>query len=71
MSAVERISKSRETDSSLGILLLGPNEDPALWDWQTLGHLFENLCMRDLDVYARATDMNGAHPVRYTMMMQA
>lgn len=61
-----RISSKRSfADPSLDVALLSLNEDSALRDWQTLSLLFENLCMRDLDVYARATGMSGAYPVRY------
>jgi predicted AAA+ superfamily ATPase len=36
-----------------------------LADWQTLGLVFENLCIRDLTVYARSLEYVAAVPVRY------
>ena len=36
-----------------------------LEDWQTFGLLFENLCIRDLLVYARALPGIGPEPIRY------
>ena len=52
-------------DPSLAVSLLGLSASPLLGDWQTFGLVFENLCMRDLDVYARALPNAGAHPLRY------
>lgn len=52
-------------DPSMAISLLGMNESSLLQDWQTFGLLFENLCMRDLDVYARAMELADTSPVRY------
>lgn len=34
-------------------------------DWQTFGLVFENLCMRDLGVYARALPGAKPVPIRY------
>lgn len=34
-------------------------------DWQTFGLVFENLCMRDLAVYAAALPNVGSEPIRY------
>lgn len=34
-------------------------------DWQTFGLVFENLCLRDLTVYARAHELARPVPVRY------
>lgn len=34
-------------------------------DWQTFGLIFENLCLRDLTVYARAHELARPIPVRY------
>ena len=47
------------------IALLGLTKDSLLQDWQTFGLAFENLCLRDLDVYARALNNVAVHPVRY------
>ena len=52
-------------DPSLPVALLGLSADALLQDWQTLGLVFENLVMRDLDVYARALDYAVANPLRY------
>lgn len=52
-------------DPSLAIALLGLSQETLLYDWQTFGLAFENLCMRDLDVYARALPDAGANPLHY------
>ena len=52
-------------DPSLPVALLGLSPHALLQDWQTFGLVFENLVMRDLDVYARALDLTTANPVRY------
>ena len=52
-------------DPSLAVALLGMNEDSLLNDWQTFGLVFENLCMRDLSVYARSLDNAASIPLRY------
>lgn len=52
-------------DPSLAVALLGLSEETLLYDWQTFGLVFENLCMRDLDVYARALPDAGAIPLHY------
>lgn len=52
-------------DPSLAVALLGLSPASLLRDWQTLGLAFENLCMRDLDVYARALPDAPSHPLRY------
>lgn len=52
-------------DPSLAIAALGLNKQNLLEDYQTLGLAFENLCMRDLQVYASSLDAAGSHPVRY------
>ena len=52
-------------DPSIAVSLLGLSRDALLQDWQTFGLVFENLCMRDLDVYARALPQPGLHPIRY------
>jgi predicted AAA+ superfamily ATPase len=41
------------------------NEQSLKSDWQTLGLVFENLCMRDLSVYARALPDAARDPVHY------
>lgn len=52
-------------DPSLAVAALGMGPDSLRTDWQTLGLVFENLCMRDLLVYARALPDVGYEPVRY------
>ncbi len=52
-------------DPSLAVALLGMNERSLLDDWQTFGLVYENLCMRDLMVYAQALSESSATPVRY------
>lgn len=52
-------------DPSLPVALLGLSPDALLQDWQTFGLVFENLVMRDLDVYARALDYAAASPIHY------
>lgn len=52
-------------DPSMAVALLGLSSEALLRDWQTFGLVFENLCMRDLDVYARALLDATAHPIRY------
>ncbi len=52
-------------DPSLPVALLGLSPEALLQDWQTFGLVFENLVMRDLDVYARALDFSSASPLRY------
>ena len=52
-------------DPSLAVALLGMGPGSLVADWQTFGLVFENLCMRDLSVYARALPGAGPVPVRY------
>lgn len=52
-------------DPSLAIALVGMSPTSLLEDSQTLGLMFETLCMRDLDVYARALPNASPVPVRY------
>lgn len=52
-------------DPSLAVALLGMNEEALLADWQTFGLVFENMCVRDLMVYAQALPDAPAVPVRY------
>lgn len=52
-------------DPSLAAALLGMSPEAFLNDWQTFGLVFENLCMRDLSVYARTLDLLDDVPVRY------
>lgn len=52
-------------DPSLAAAALGMGVDSLMSDWQTFGMIFENLCMRDLLVYASALDGVSQEPVRY------
>ena len=45
--------------------MLGMSAKGMYSDWQTFGLVFENLCMRDLLVYARSLENIGFNPVRY------
>lgn len=52
-------------DSSIAAALLGLSPAALLQDWQTFGLVFENLVMRDLDVYVRSLDYATSNPLRY------
>lgn len=52
-------------DPSIAAATLGMSPKALISDWQTFGFLFENLCVRDLLVYARALPDIGMEPVRY------
>ncbi|OZG60747.1 ATPase AAA [Bifidobacterium lemurum] len=52
-------------DPSIAAAVLGMGPAALLGDWQTFGLMFENLCVRDLLVYARALPDIGVEPVRY------
>ena len=52
-------------DPSLAVAVLGMSPGALMADWQTFGLVFENLCMRDLAVYAGALDPAADVPVRY------
>ena len=52
-------------DPSLPVALLQMNEQALLRDGQTLGLVFENLCVRDLSVYALSLGANRQNPLRY------
>lgn len=52
-------------DPSLPIAALGLSPEGLFDDWQTFGLVFENLCIRDLLVYASALELSPTHPVKY------
>ena len=52
-------------DPSLAAALLGASPEAFLHDWQTFGLVLENLCVRDLSVYARTLELLDDVPVRY------
>lgn len=61
-----RVSPKRYfADPSIATALLGMGPERLLQDWQTFGMVFENLAMRDLQVYAGAHPLASARPVRY------
>lgn len=49
---IRQASKRIFTDPSLAIAALGVNRERLLHDLKTFGFMFENLCLRDLAVYA-------------------
>ena len=52
-------------DPSIAVATLGMSPESLLNDWQTFGLTFENLCMRDLQIYAHALIDVSTHPVKY------
>lgn len=64
-SRVRTKPKRSFVDPSLPAALLGANEERLLSDGQLLGKLFEDLCLRDLRVYASRMDDSLPDPVRY------
>jgi len=61
-----RIKPKRSfVDPSLTAALLGVNKDRLLQDGQLLGKLFEEMCLRDLRVYASSMDLALPDPVKY------
>lgn len=49
------------TDPSIGVAALGIGPNDLVNDLRTMGLLFENLCVRDLRIYAEALDGNVYH----------
>ena len=61
-----RVSPKRYfADPSIAAALLCMGPERLLQDWQTFGMVFENLVMRDLQVYTEAHPLASAHSVRY------
>ena len=50
-TAIKSSDKREFIDPSIATTLLNLNPDGLLFDLNTFGHIFENLCMRDLSVY--------------------
>ena len=50
-SAIKSSDKREFIDPSIATVLLNLNPDGLLFDLDTFGHIFENLCMRDLSAY--------------------
>ncbi|MCL2655537.1 MAG: ATP-binding protein [Coriobacteriia bacterium] len=66
--AVSRVRTNPQfsfVDPSLPAALLGQSPARLLNDMQLFGRLFEELCLRDLRVYASALDLALPDPVRY------
>ena len=60
--AATRTSPTRYfCDPSIAVAGLGAGPDDLISDMQTFGFVFENLCIRDLRVYARAVDGDVLH----------
>ena len=61
-----RIKPKRSfADPSLSAALLGVNKNRLMKDGQLLGILFEELCLRDLRIYASCMDNALPDPVKY------
>lgn len=58
---VKQAEKRHFTDPSLACSLLRVTADMLLHDLNTLGFLFESLCVRDLQIYADAMDAKVYH----------
>lgn len=52
-------------DPSLAVATLAMAPRALMQDWQTFGLVFENLCIRDLQIYAEALEPAADIPVRY------
>jgi predicted AAA+ superfamily ATPase len=53
--------KRHLADPSLAAAAIGATQDKLLKDFNTLGYLFESLCVRDMRVYAAANDATVSH----------
>ena len=58
-------AKNYFADQSIPVALLGLSENSVMKDYQTFGLLFENMCMRDLAVYASAVHDAKPDPLYY------
>lgn len=58
---VKQAEKRHLADPSLAASLLGATPDKLIHDLNTLGFLFESLCERDLDIYAKSFDGKLCH----------
>ena len=52
-------------DPSLAVATLAMAPAALMADWQTFGLVFENMCIRDLQIYAEALEPAADIPVRY------
>ena len=64
-SRVRVKSKHSFVDPSLTAALLGADKDRLLQDGQLLGKLFQELCLRDLRIYASCMDSALPDPIKY------
>jgi len=53
--------KRHLADPSLAAAAIGATQDKLLKDWNTLGFLFESLCLRDIRAYAAANNASVSH----------
>lgn len=58
---IRQAEKKHFADPSLACALLGATPESLLSDLETLGFLFEALCVRDLKIYAEAIDAKVFH----------
>ena len=58
---IRQAPKRMFTDPSLACAALGANSDYLIQDLNTLGFMFENLCLRDLAIYARQCEASVFH----------
>jgi predicted AAA+ superfamily ATPase len=54
-------SKRHLADPSIAAAAIGATKDKLLNDFNTLGYLFESLCVRDMRVYASANNASISH----------
>ena len=59
--AIRTSPKRHFVDPSIAVSVLRANKDDLVMDFNTLGFLFESLCIRDLRVYAQANDGDVFH----------
>lgn len=59
--AVRSSPKRHFVDPSIAVSVLRADADDLLMDFNTLGFLFESLCIRDLRIYAQAIDGDVFH----------
>ena len=59
--AIRTSPKRHFVDPSIAVSVLRANKKDLLMDFNTLGFLFESLCIRDLRVYAQANDGDVFH----------
>lgn len=60
-SAIRRVSKKEFVDPSIAVAALGLTPDILINDLNTFGFIFENLCLRDLRIYADSINGNVSY----------